>query len=117
MPDAEGLAQRNNIEIIYSSPALEYWFRRHFANCPRSHFADGAAVIGELDKHWNNVCKAAYNKADRDIFDRLSPLLNTAREQALRTDPQHIAQSGQYRRINPSTQVYELIALLLGSNG
>ncbi len=37
-----------------------------------------------------------------------------ARAQALATDLHHIASVGKARGVNPSTQVYELIAILIG---
>ncbi len=114
LPAAEKLAKENGIEIIYSCPPFEYWFLCHFAKASRGQFADCDAVVAALNKHWSQVSKAAYDKADQDVFKRLAELLDTAREQALKIDLHHIQSSGTARRVNPSTQVYELVAILIG---
>ncbi len=114
MPAAEKLAAENDIEIVYSTPAFEYWFQCHFPKVSRGHFADCNAVIDALNKNWKSGSNAAYDKADVRIFNRLEAMLNTARAQALETDLFHIGTSGNARHVNPSTQVYELIAILIG---
>jgi len=111
------LARKQGVEIIYSCPAIEYWLLCHFPKIPRGNFKDCAAVESELNKvkHWGSVCNTKYDKADQDIFDRLSPLLNRARAQALEIDLHHLRNTGSALRTNPSTQVYELIAILIGT--
>jgi hypothetical protein len=115
LPAAEALATKHGIEIVYSCPAFEYWLLCHFAGASRGHFASCDAVITELDKKWGDVCKIAYDKADDDLFNRLKDLLDAARAQALKIDLHHLHSSGHARRANPSTQVYELIAVLIGA--
>jgi len=117
LPAAERLARKQGVEIIYSCPAIEYWLLCHFPKIPRGNFKDCAAVESELNKvkHWGSVCNTKYDKADQDIFDRLSPLLNRARAQALEIDLHHLRNTGSALRTNPSTQVYELIAILIGT--
>jgi hypothetical protein len=115
LPGAEALAEKHDIEIVYSSPAFEYWLLCHFERIPRGHFNDCAAVITALDKKWGRVCKTTYDKADHDVFDRLSHLLGVARIQALDVDLHHLHSGVAPRRANPSTQVYELIAILIGA--
>ena len=114
---AERLARENGIEIIYSCPSLEYWLLCHFQNIPRGYFKNCDAVIAELNKpkRWGSVCKTEYDKADKDIFERLASLLDVARAQALEIDLHHQRTTGTARRTNPSTQVYELIAILIGA--
>jgi hypothetical protein len=114
LPGAESLAEKHGIEIAYSSPAFEYWLLCHFERIPRRYFNDCAAVVATLDKRWDRVCKAPYDKADKDIFDRLALFLNLARAQALTIDLGHEKSGIAARRVNPSTQVYELIAILIG---
>jgi hypothetical protein len=114
LPAAEQLAQKSKIEIVYSSPSLEFWLLCHFPNSPKRHFKDCDTLIIELNKKWRDVCKTEYDKADRDIFDRLSDRLDLAREQALAIDLYNITSHGSALRVNPSTQVYELIAILIG---
>jgi len=116
LPKAELLAKNNGIEIIYSCPAIEYWLLCHFVKIPRKYFKDCDAVIVELNKNkrWNSVCKAPYDKADQDIFDRLSNLLDIAHAQALEIDLHHCRMAGIALKKNPSTQLYELIATLIG---
>ena len=115
LPAAEKLAADNGIEIIYSCPAIEYWLLCHFANISRAHFADCSAVITALNAHWSTVCKTPYAKADVDVFSRLSHLLDVARVQALEIDLYHLRSTNSERRVNPSTQVYELVAILIGA--
>ena len=114
LPAAEKLAEKSKIEIVYSSPSLEFWLRCHFPKSPRRHFKDCDTLIIELNKQWPDVCKTEYDKADKDIFDRLSTRLELAREQALAIDLYNMTTHGSARRVNPSTQVYELIAMLIG---
>jgi hypothetical protein len=115
LPAAEKLAQNNGIEIICSCPAFEYWLLCHFEKISRGYFKDCVTVIVALNKKWNSVCKTEYDKADLDVFNRLSDLLDVARVQALEIDLHHIRSAGAARRANPSTQVYELIAILIGA--
>ncbi|MGL4421494.1 MAG: RloB family protein [Gemmataceae bacterium] len=115
LPAAELLAKKNNIEIIYSSPAFEYWLLCHFQKPPRRHFKNCETVIVELNKQWSGVCKTQYDKADQDLFNRLKEFLSTACTQALEIDT-HLTKTSQTAvKINPSTQVYELIAILIGA--
>lgn len=114
-PPAEKLAADYDIEIIYSTPSFEYWLLCHFTNISRGQFADCDAVIDALNEKWSSVSKAAYDKADPDVFDRLAGRLDAAREQALKIDLHQIGTSGTARRANPSTQVYQLTAILLGA--
>lgn len=114
LPNAEKIAAQYGINIVYSCASFEYWLLCHFSNISRGHFANGAAVIDALDKEWVQVCKSQYSKIDLDIFDRLKLLLPTARRQALEIDLHHLKSIEVARRTNPSTQVYELIAILIG---
>lgn len=117
LPEAERLARKSNVEIVYSCPAFEYWLLCHFANAPRGHFKDCDAVIEELDKEkrWQSVCNDKYHKADQIVFDRLSGFLEAACVQALEIDRHHLRLNDEARCVNPSTQVYELIATLIGA--
>ncbi len=115
LPAAEEIAAAERIEIVYSSPAFEYWFLCHFQQISRGYFKDGATVISALDKKWSNVCNTQYEKSDKDIFDRLYHLLRGALAQALAIDLHHLSTTGTARRKNPSSQVYELIAILIGA--
>lgn len=115
LPAAERLAEKHGIEIVFSSPSLEYWFRCHFPQCPRGFIGSCAAVVSDLNNLWGTVSRADYSKSDKDIYPRLSAHIELAREQALRIDLAHIQQSGSARRRNPSTQIYELVAMLLGA--
>jgi hypothetical protein len=114
LPKAERLAKGKGIEIVYSCPAFEYWLLCHFQSAPRAEFRDCNAVITNLNKKWNTVCKVQYDKADQEVFDRLSHLVGHARVQALKIDRHHLGLTSTARRANPSTQVYELIAILIG---
>jgi hypothetical protein len=114
LPAAEILAKKSDIEIVYSCPSFEYWFLCHFANATRGQFANCAAVITALNKKWISVSQAAYDKTDVGVYKRLSGSLDIARAQSLKIDLHHIATSGSAFRVNPSTQVYKLVAILIG---
>jgi hypothetical protein len=107
LPAAEKVATINGIEIAYSCPAFEYWLLCHFEKISRGHFKDCDAVIADLNKNnrWNTVCNTKYEKADKDVFDRLSHLLDVARDQTLEIDFHHLKVMGAARRANPSTGV------------
>ena len=110
---AENLAKKAGIEIVYSSPAFEYWLLCHFKKIPRTNFKDCAAFIVALNKVWN-VCVQDYDKADQEVFVRLSDSFDVARAQALEIDLHHLKTIAAARCTNPSSQVYELIAILIG---
>lgn len=113
---AEKLAKKKGIEIVYSSPAIEYWLFCHFEKVSRGYFADCDAVIAALNKKWREVSKADYDKADLNIFRKLERRLASARAQALQIDLHHLKAVGSAQKVNPSTQVYELIAILIGAH-
>lgn len=115
LPAAERLAKKEKIEIIYSSPAFEYWLLCHFDSASRRIFKDCHAVITELNNQnrWSKVSNSPYDKSDDQLFSRLSEQLTIARAQSLEVDLHH-SRTGNARRRNPSTQVYELIATLIG---
>jgi RloB-like protein len=115
LPGAALLAKKHGIEIIYSCPAFEYWLLCHFDKISRSYCKDCSAVITKLNRRWNDVCKSDYDKADKDVFDRLSVQLDRARDQALTIDLSHLTLHATALCVNPSTQVYELIAILIGA--
>lgn len=115
LPEAERLAAKHGIEIVYSCPSFEYWLLCHFKKVARSYFKDCEAVIEEMNKKWKQVCNTLYNKADKDVFERLSDNLETARTQALEIDLHHLTSVESGLRVNPSTQVYELVAILIGA--
>jgi hypothetical protein len=115
LPAAEKLALQHKIEIVYSSPAFEYWLLCHFGNLPKNYMNDCAAVVRCLNKVWGTVSKEDYNKADERIFGRLSNLLESARLQSLQLDLEYLATQREPVKQNPSSQVYELVARLLGT--
>ena len=114
LPEALTLASRNNIHVVLSSPSIEYWLLCHFENVPRRYFSNCADVIDELNKKWTSVCKTVYDKSDKDLFDRLSPLLGLACDQALKKDLHTLKSQSVVFGVNPSSQIYELIAFLIG---
>jgi len=117
LPAAERLAMDSGIEIVYSSPAIEFWLLCHFQKISRGAFKNCEAVCDELnkEKYWKTLCNSQYDKADQDVFDRLSDYFSFARAQSLEIDLHHLRTTCAARKTNPSTQVYELIAILIGS--
>jgi len=114
LPAAEKLAQKHEIEIIYSSPAIEFWFLCHFPKAKRGAYSDCDAAIIELNKKWKNVCKTDYSKSDQDIFSRLASQFPIAVSQSLEIDLHHLKTVDVAVKTNPSSQIYELIAILIG---
>lgn len=112
--EAEDLAAKNAIEIVYSAPAFEYWLLCHFNNASRSTLKDCAAAIQSLDRLWGEVASSRYEKTDDKIFSRLSDRLDIARDQALAIDIHNLQTDGECVKRNPSSQVYELVARMLG---
>lgn len=103
LPGAEKLAEQHGIEIVYSCPSFEFWLLCHFDGISRGHFPNCRAVIDALNKHWKTVCKTEYDKADQDVFKRVSHLLEIAQRQALDIDIHHLGAVGTALRTNPST--------------
>ncbi|WP_165226135.1 RloB family protein [Aquisphaera insulae] len=115
LPEANRLAKKNGIDIVYSCPSFEYWLLCHFEKASRSHFRNCASVIEVLDRKWKGVCKFPYDKTDQDVFERLSDRLMLACDQALAIDLHHIHSQNAAVCVNPSTQVFELVAILIGA--
>jgi len=115
LPNAEKLAEKHKVEIIYSSPAFEYWLLCHFDCVPKSYMGDCAAVVRHLNKVWRTVSKEDYNKSDERVFKRLSGFLEKARFQSLKVDLEYVATDRDPVKQNPSSQVYEIVARLLGT--
>lgn len=111
---AEELAAKNEVEIVYSSPAIEYWLLCHFEKASRAHLKDCEEVIKHLNPKWQTIANGEYGKSDSKVYERLGDRLETARTQALETDLFHISLHTQHRKVNPSTQIYELLGMLLG---
>lgn len=111
-------AKKNGIEIVFSCPSFEYWLLCHFPNVPRKCFGTARNVVDELNKpeRWLSVCNDKYKKSDEGLFVRVKGKVDLARNQSLEIDLHHLHTSNMYIRKNPSSQVYELIALLLGVN-
>ncbi len=118
LPSAEKKARENRIDIVYSCPCFEFWILCHFEKPPGHYFNDCTRVICDLNKKWTRVSKSAYDKADKDIFERLHCSLELACEQALDRNLKHSRTPGSNAsHPNPSTQIHELIALLIGVRG
>ena len=114
LPQAEKLAHGKQIHIVYSCPSIEYWFLCHFDSATRSYLKNCDMTIDELNKQWSTISKVGYNKSDEELFTKLADRLELAREQALAIDIHNIKTHGKSVCINPSTQLYELIAFLIG---
>lgn len=55
LADAEKLARKYQIEIVYSSPAFEYWLLCHFEHVSRSPLMDSDEVVRLLNLAWRTV--------------------------------------------------------------
>lgn len=73
------------IVIIINNPCLEYWFLLHFKQTSK-YYNDYNSLLPNLKKYLPDYEKSEkyYKKKNKDIYKRLSPLLNIAKDNALK---------------------------------
>jgi hypothetical protein len=92
------------VRACWSNECFELWYLLHF--CLRNTGIGRTEIWREISRH----LEKRYDKADKNVFDRLRPKLQDALRNAARLAFQN-AEMGQPRR-NPSTSVHELIKML-----
>jgi len=110
---AAGLAERNSITLCLSNPCFEVWLIAHLDDTARS-FADGRAAETHLNGLWKRQFDSEYRKNDEDLYRRLGPLARDAVSNARRVREQHHGAQRPTSECNSSTDVYRLVAHLLG---
>ncbi len=110
---AEQLAQENGIRLCLSNPAFEVWFLAYFQRTSHA-FIDCDAVIVELDKHWQTAFGQPYSKGDERIYERLASRTSDAPENARNVREQDRDAEPDIAECNSSTEVYRLVARLVG---
>lgn len=102
-------ARKCKINVALSNPCFEFWYLLHFKYCA-SHFKDCAAVVRELKKHHRQ-----YAKSEGSICDAVAPRRGHAVSNAIQVLQHHKVEPvpSQIAKYNPSTNVHELVRLLL----
>jgi hypothetical protein len=112
LADARTLAKQRGFREALSNPAFEVWLLAHFERTTRS-FLDGAQLIGQLDKHWQDAFHLKYEKNDEGIYrrirDRTGQAINNAR-QVREVDFMGVADIAD---CNSATDVYLLVERLM----
>jgi hypothetical protein len=71
-----GLLHDAKASYVYNSIAIEFWFLLHYRNTARQ-FQSADEAIEELEKDYG-----AYSKTDRNLWGKMSPHYETARQRA-----------------------------------
>jgi hypothetical protein len=92
------------LKLIISQPCFEYWLLLHFENSAKGYVQTSKSpcrnVMDDLEKHLPN-----YKKGDRYLFMKLNDRLNKALESAKK----RLSQAKIDGKMNPSTEIHELI--------
>ncbi len=110
---ARTLASKNEIQVVLSNPSFECWLLAHFDRTKKS-FADGNAVIAELNKHWRHTFGQDYEKNDEQLYARLADRTRPAIDNARRVRENDWASSPDTVDCNSATDIYRLVERLLG---
>jgi hypothetical protein len=111
--EARKRADEHHIRLAISNPSFEVWLLAHFVRTKRS-FADCAAVIKELNRHWRQQFERDYEKNDEQLYVRLAGQTRTAIDYARTVREQDWDSSSDIVECNSATEVYQIIARLLG---
>ncbi len=107
-------AGAKKIKVVLSNPCFECWFLAHFDKTSRM-FADGGELARELDKHWQKKFNRKYDKTDANLYVSLKDHTQTAIHNACQVREQEFKNSSDTADCNSSTEVYRLVAHLLGT--
>lgn len=99
-------AKAQNIRVYLSNPCFEIWYLLHFRYSTKQYNSNDE-VINELKKYLANY------KKNQNVFDILLPLLSSALNNAKKLVNYHSNNKSDCLNFSPSTDVYQLIELLL----
>ncbi len=110
---ARELAEKHRITLCMSNPSFEVWILAHFERT-RKHFPDAAAVIAEINKHWQKAFPGQkYEKGDAALFERLRDQRDAAISNARSVRESDHPGVHDTAKANSSTDVYRLVSRLL----
>jgi hypothetical protein len=110
---ARALADRQGILLAISNPSFECWLLAYFVRTSKA-FRGCDEVIDELNKHWRAAFGRNYEKNDEQLYARLADRISTAIDNARRVREQDWESSADIVDCNSATDVYRLVARLLG---
>ena len=113
LADARKLAKENGIRIVLSNPAFEVWILAHFERTAKS-FINGDKVIEQLHKHWQPAFRRKYEKNDEKIYDRLRDRTAEAIGNARLVREVDFKDTSDIVDCDSATEVYQVVAILLG---
>ena len=104
----ELIADNNNeaIQFVVSNPSFEIWFLEHFKYTAK-FFADGKAVIAELEKYIDNYDKGT------DYYSMLEPKTKDALKNVTKLTDTYNGRMWPSVDCNPRTDVNELVEILI----
>ena len=106
------LAEENGIIPCLSNPCFEVWLLAHFLRSKKAfHHCD--AVIVDLNKKWEKHTKQKYQKGDKQIYERVLGLTQTAIDNARKVREIDHGGKEDTADCNSSTEVYRLVGRLL----
>ncbi len=109
---ALGILHKHGIEPCLSNPAFEVWLLSHFQKTTNTYL-DCDAVVRDLNPHWKSRFARDYEKAERNIFTMLFPLIATAIANA-RWARENYHSNRPILDCRPATEVYGFVERLLG---
>ncbi|HUT10381.1 MAG TPA: RloB family protein [Thermoguttaceae bacterium] len=113
LADARKLAAENGIRVVLSNPAFEVWLLAHFRRTMKP-FLNCDKVVEELRKKWQLAFGRAYEKEDRDIYQRLCDRTDKAIDNAGWVRENHFGRDEDIVHCNSATEVYQIVEILLG---
>jgi hypothetical protein len=106
--DASKQAKTAGIQLSRSWPCFEYWFLLHFTYERKPFCATGNRTAANRCQSALRRYHPGYKKGGKDLFDRLFPLIEQAKQRAIQASQDAKATGEQ----NPSTEVHQLVTKL-----
>ncbi len=110
--EARRYAERHQVELFLSNPCFEVWLLLHFRFRSQGYHSSDE-VFNELKNRWPS------DKKNLNVFQSISDRTDIAVENAMRLDRFHDSLNSKpcIECRNPSTDVYQLVALLNRAQG
>lgn len=108
-------AAKAGVVVCVSNPCFEYWPMLHLERANPA-LENAAKMIARLNPLWRAKFGCDYDKNDSRIFEKLSPLTETAvaNSRALWDGEAYSSLPASPLERNPCTQVHDLVAILRG---